>query len=106
MVGVRLGEEQLRSRREAHTRGFGQHDWILADEIPVYRRVRAATSFARLEGEGRLGQRVELGGGESYRAVLLHLRHQFVRDGVKREDFLLADAEEVVVVAGALNDGL
>ena len=106
MIRVRLREEKLCADRNAHPCRPREHDGIFADEIFVHGGVTATAALAGRDGERRLGQRVELGVGEFHRAVLRHLLHQLVRDALQREDFLLADAEQVIVVARALDDGL
>ena len=52
----------------------------------------AALTF--FEGERCFGQPLELRRVQPHRAVLFHLRHQFVRDVVEREHFFFADAEQ------------
>ena len=106
MIRIRLGEEELGARRQVHAGRLRKHDGILADKILVHARVSTPAALAGLDGERGLGQGVELGVGEFQRAVLLHLSHELVGDAIERENFLLADAEQVVVETRALDDGL
>ena len=51
MVRVRLGKKKLRASRDVHARGLGEDNGVLADEIPVHRRMRTTAAFAGREGK-------------------------------------------------------
>ena len=55
-------------------------------------------------GDRHLGQRVDLAGVQPHGAGPLHRGHHRVEDLVDDEDFLLGDAEQIVVVRAALDD--
>ena len=61
-------------------------------------RLRATAALAFLDSECRLRQPFKLRGIQFHRAVFRHLLHQLVRDVVEHENFLFADAQQIVVI--------
>ena len=106
MGGIGFAEQELGAGGEVDAGGLGEDGRVLADEIAVHAGVGAAAALAFLEGEGGLGELLELGRVQLHGAVLGEALHEFVGDAVEDEDFLFADAEEIVVEGGATDDGL
>src|ERR1019366_1330840 len=100
----RLGKEQFGLVGHAGTGGFGQHRCVFADQRFVEDRFGATRAVSLFEGKRFLGQPLELSRAEADRADLLQLGHELVSNGFQHEDLLLPDAEEVVVVGGAVDD--
>ena len=105
MIHVRLGKKQLRVGLYVHARGPREHRHVFADEIPVYRGVRTTAPLPFFEDERRFRKTLKRIRVEPHGTMLFHLRHELIGDPVERENLLLADAQQIVVVRRALNDG-
>ena len=99
---VGLTEQQLRSSRDAEADQLSQLRCIetnqLAIEVIVIARLRR-----RRERQFREG--IDLAVVQAVSPVSRHRVHELIEDRLDREDLLLADAEQVVVVGRPFYDG-
>ena len=103
MVGIGLGKEELRAGGNGGSGVLCEHGGIGTDEGAVHGGVRAATTFARLEGE--------CGGGEAFKFLRIdacgagfgEFLTEFVEDRGDDEDDFFTDAEQVVIKRAAFD---
>ena len=100
---VGLAEEHLGAVGHALADAAGQHGRVLADEV-LGRARRACRRLRRRVADGHLGQGLDLAGREPHGAGPLHGGQHGVEHLLDDEHFLLGDAQQVVVVGGALDD--
>ena len=103
MILIRLAEQQIGIRRRVDAGRRGQHRDVLADEILLHVRAGAA-SPAAFESECRLREPVDGRRVKLKCPCALHGSDERIGDRGDDEDFLLADAEQVVVEGSALDD--
>ncbi len=103
MILVGLAKQQIGTRGRVDACGSGQHRDILADQILLHMRTRAAAAAA-FEGKRRFGEPLDGRRIQLERASATHGLNESIGDGGNDKDLFFADAEQVVIEGRAFDD--